>query len=114
VLNVHGIRDVRQMDIYTAEPLILKPSFVEVGIAIRKLTSYKTPSTDQILAEFIRVGGKPSILRYTDLFILYGMRRNCPSSGRSLLLLKFIKRIGRLIVNIFMASPSYQRPLNFI
>jgi hypothetical protein len=90
------------MDIHTAEPLISEPILVEVGITIRKLTSYKTPSTDQIVAEFIKVGGKHSILRSTDLFVLYVIRRNCQSSGRNLLLLKFIKRVVRLIVNIVM------------
>jgi hypothetical protein len=37
VLNVHGIHDVRQMDIHTAEPLVPEPSLVEVEIAIGKL-----------------------------------------------------------------------------
>jgi hypothetical protein len=30
VLNVHGVHDVRQMDIHTAEPLVPEPSLVEV------------------------------------------------------------------------------------
>jgi hypothetical protein len=37
VLHVHGICDVRQKDIHTAEPLVPEPSIVEVEIAIRKL-----------------------------------------------------------------------------
>jgi hypothetical protein len=37
VLNVHGVHDVRQMDIHTAEPLIPEPSLVEVEIAIGNL-----------------------------------------------------------------------------
>jgi hypothetical protein len=43
VLNVHGVHDVRQMDIHTAEPLVPEPSLVEVEIAIGKLKSYKSP-----------------------------------------------------------------------
>jgi hypothetical protein len=34
VLNIHGSHDVRQRHIYTAEPLVLEPSLVEVEIAI--------------------------------------------------------------------------------
>jgi hypothetical protein len=34
MLNVHGVHDVRQMDIHTAEPLVPKPSLVEVEIAL--------------------------------------------------------------------------------
>jgi hypothetical protein len=37
VLNVHGVHDIRQMDIHTAEPLLPEPSLVEVEIAIGKL-----------------------------------------------------------------------------
>jgi hypothetical protein len=46
MLNVHGVRNVRQMDIHTAEPLAAEPSLVEVKIAIGKLKSYKSPGTD--------------------------------------------------------------------
>jgi DNA repair ATPase RecN len=37
VLNVHGVHDVRQMDIHRVEPLVPEPSLVEVEIAIEKL-----------------------------------------------------------------------------
>jgi hypothetical protein len=47
VLNIHGVHDVKQMDMHTAEPLVPEPSLVEVEIAIRKLKSYKSPCTDQ-------------------------------------------------------------------
>jgi hypothetical protein len=46
VLNVHGVHGVWQMDVQTAEPLVLEPSLVEVEIGIGKLKSYKSPGTD--------------------------------------------------------------------
>jgi hypothetical protein len=57
VLDVHGVHNVRQKDIHTAEPLVPKSSLVEVEIAIRKLKSYKSSGTDQIPAVFIKAGG---------------------------------------------------------
>jgi hypothetical protein len=39
VLNIDGAHDFRQMDIYTAGPLVPEPSLVEVEIAIGKLKS---------------------------------------------------------------------------
>jgi hypothetical protein len=113
VPNAHGVHDVRQMDIHTAEPLVPEPSLVEVEIVIGKLKSYKSPGTDQILAELIKAGVKHYILRYTDLFVLYGIRRNCHSSGRNLLLYKFRKRVIRLILIIIEESPPYQLPTKF-
>jgi hypothetical protein len=35
-----------------------EPSLVEVEIAIAKLKSYKSPGTDQTLAELIKAGGE--------------------------------------------------------
>jgi hypothetical protein len=58
VLNVHGVHDVRQMDIHTSEPLVPETSLVKVEMAIRKLKSYKSLGTDQILAKLIKVRGE--------------------------------------------------------
>jgi hypothetical protein len=58
VVNVHGVHDVRQVDIHTAESLVTEPSFFEVEIAIGKLKSYKSPGTDNIRAELIKAGGE--------------------------------------------------------
>jgi hypothetical protein len=113
VLNVHGVHDVRKMDIHTAEPLVPEPSLVEVAIDIGKLKSYKSSGTDNIPAELIQAGVKHYILRYTDLFVVFGIRTNCHSSGRNLLLYQFIKRAIRLIVIIIKESPSYQLPTKF-
>jgi hypothetical protein len=87
VLHMYGVHDVRQMDIHMAEPLVTEPNLVEVEIAIGKLKSYKSLGTHQILAELIKEQEvKHYILKYVNLFVLYGMRRNCHSSGRNLLL----------------------------
>jgi hypothetical protein len=40
------------------EPLLPELSLVEVEIAIGELKSYKSPGTDQILAELIKAGGE--------------------------------------------------------
>jgi hypothetical protein len=57
LLNVHGVIDVRQTEIHTAEPLVPEPSSAEVEIATEKLKSYKSPGTEQIPAELIQAGG---------------------------------------------------------
>jgi hypothetical protein len=58
VLNIHGVHNVRQMDIHTAQLLVPEPSLVKVEITIGKLKSYKSPGTDQILAELIKARGE--------------------------------------------------------
>jgi len=56
LFNVHGVKDVRQAEIHTAEPLIPEPNASEVGLAIDKIKSHKSPGIDQIPAELIKVG----------------------------------------------------------
>jgi hypothetical protein len=56
--NVHRASDVRQIEIHIAEPLVPDPSHLEVEIAIAKLNRYKSPSSDQILAELTQAGGE--------------------------------------------------------
>jgi len=56
--NVHGIKDVRQAEIHTAEPLVPEPSAAEVELAIDKLKSHKSTGIDQIPAELIKAGGR--------------------------------------------------------
>jgi hypothetical protein len=58
LLNIHRVSDVRQIEIHTAEPLVLEPSPFEVEIAISKLRKYKSPGIDEIPAELIQVGGE--------------------------------------------------------
>jgi len=55
---VHGVNDVRQTEIHTAEPLVPKPSAFEVDLAIEMLKSHKSPGIDQIPAELIKAGCK--------------------------------------------------------
>jgi hypothetical protein len=44
-LNLHEVNDIRQIEIYAAEPFIPQPSPAEVAIAIETLIRYKTPGT---------------------------------------------------------------------
>ena len=82
---MHGVKDVGQAEIHTAEPLVPDPSASEVELAIDKLKSHKTPGIDQIPAELIKVGGRTMCLEIHKLILLllFGRRRNCLKSGRS-------------------------------
>jgi len=50
---MHGMSDVRQTEIHTAEPLVHYPSTFEVEMAIEKLKIHKSPGSEQIPAELI-------------------------------------------------------------
>jgi hypothetical protein len=48
ILNVHGVNDVRQTEMHTAELLVPEPSVSEIELAIDKLKSHKSSGIDQI------------------------------------------------------------------
>ena len=56
LLNVHEVKDVRQAEIHTVEPLVPDPSAFEFELAIEKLKNHKSPGIDQIPAELIKAG----------------------------------------------------------
>ena len=58
LLNVHGVNDVRQTEIHTAEPPVSEPSTFDIELAIEKLKSHKSPNTDQIPTELIKAVGR--------------------------------------------------------
>jgi len=57
LFKVHGVKEVGQAEIHTAEPLVPEPSAFEVELAIGKLISHKSPCIDEIPAELIKAGG---------------------------------------------------------
>jgi len=67
LFNVHGVKDVGQAEIHTAEPLVPEPCASEVELAINKLKSHKSPGIDQIPAELIKAGGRTICLEIHKL-----------------------------------------------
>jgi hypothetical protein len=54
---VHGINDVMQTEVHTAESLLSESISFKVVIVIEKLIRYKSPGIDQITLELIQAGG---------------------------------------------------------
>jgi hypothetical protein len=58
------------MDIHTAGPLLPETSPVEVEINIGKLESYKSPGTDKIPSEFIKIESETLCFKVYELIFL--------------------------------------------
>jgi hypothetical protein len=67
LINVHGVKEVGQAEIHTAEPLVTDRSASDVELAIDKLKSHKSPGIDQIMAELITAGGRTIFLDIHNL-----------------------------------------------
>jgi len=57
LLNVHGVNNLRQTEIHTAEPLVPEPSAFDVELTTEKLKSHESSDIDQIPTELIKTGG---------------------------------------------------------
>jgi len=78
ILNVHGVSEVRQAEIHTAEPLGPEPNALEVEVAIEKLKSHKSPGIDRIPAERIKAGGRTIRRAIHELIIAIWNKEELP------------------------------------
>jgi hypothetical protein len=90
--NVHRDNDVTLFEIYTAEPLVPKPSAFEIETDTEKLKRHEPPDIDQIPAKLIKQEVGQSAVKSMNLLILLGIKRNCLGSERNQLFYPFIRR----------------------
>ena len=64
LFNVHGVKDVGQAEIHTAEPLVPEPSASEVELAIDKLKSHKSPGIE-VRKCLLSFGAEPFVFQVT-------------------------------------------------
>jgi hypothetical protein len=93
----------------TAEPLTPEPSSFEVEITIEKLQRYKSPHINQIPTELIQAGGNTLHSKIHKL----GIRKNCHSNGRHLLLYLFLERAMKLTIVITQGYHCYKLHTEF-
>jgi len=92
LFNVHGVKDVGQGEIQTAEPLVPEPSASEVELAIDKLKSHKIPGIDQIPAELIKAGGRTICLKIRKLITSIWKKEKLPAEWKELILVPIHKK----------------------
>jgi hypothetical protein len=97
----------------TAVLLVFDPSPFQVEIAVAKLKRYTLSVNDQIPSKQIKQEVKHYCLRSINSLIVFGIRKNCLISGRSLLLYQFTKKVIKLTVAIVMGYHCYQLHTEF-
>jgi len=89
---VHGVKDVVQAEIHTAESLVPEPSASEVELAINKLKSHKSPGIDQIPAELITAGGKTICLEIHKLVTSIWKKEKLPEEWKESIIVPIHKK----------------------
>jgi hypothetical protein len=118
VLNVHGVHDVRQIDIHTAEPLVPESSLVEVEIAIGKLKRYISPGTDNIPAELIKAGGETLYSEINRLICCIWNKEELPQQWKEFIIVPIYKKGDKTNCNnyqgISLLSTAYKIVSNIL
>ena len=113
LFNVHGVSDVRQTEIHTAELLVPEPSAFEAVMAIDKLNGHKTPGINLIPAKWIKAGGRTIHCKIHKFIKSVWIRRNCLRSGRSRSLYLSIRWVIKQIIVIIEACHFSQLHTKF-
>ena len=92
LLNVHGVHDVRQTEIHTAEPLVLEPSAFEVDLAIEKLKSHISPGIDQIPAKLVKEGGRTICYQIHKLIVSIWNKEELPEEWKESIIVPIHKK----------------------
>jgi len=79
---VHGVKEVRQAEIHTAEPLVPESSAAEVELAIKNLKATKSPGIDQIPAEFFKEGSRTIWLEFHILITSIWKKEKLPEEWK--------------------------------
>ena len=95
ILKVHGVKDVRQREIHTAEPLVLEPSASEVELANEKLKSHKLPGVEQIPGEMIKAGGKTIHCEIHKLIISIWNKEELPEEWKESFVVPVYRRVDK-------------------
>jgi hypothetical protein len=90
-LNLHGVNDIRQTELHTAELLVPQPSAFEFELAIEKLRSHILPDIDQIPAKPIKVGGRKMHYEIHKLIISIWNKEELPEEWKEWIIVPIYK-----------------------
>jgi hypothetical protein len=109
---VHNVSDVRQIEVYMAEPLLPGPSHLEVETAIADLKTYKSPDSDEIPAELIQAGAEILLSAIHKLVNFISNKEELPDQWKESIIIPVHKKGDKPDCNnyhgISLLSTSYK------
>ena len=89
---MHEVKDLGQVEIHTAEPLVPEPRASEVELATDKLKSHKSPGIDQIPAELIKARGRTICLEIHKLITSIWKKEKLPEEWKESIMVPIHKK----------------------
>jgi hypothetical protein len=110
LLNVHGVSDVRQIEIHRIEQLVADPSPFEFEIFIQNLKGYEPPCSNKFPAELIQAGGEIFRSKIHKLINSIWNKEKFPSQWKESIIVPVHKKSNKTDCNyrgILPLSTSY-------
>jgi len=92
LFNVHWVKDFRQAETHTAEPLVPEPNAAVVELAIDKLKSHKSPGIDQIPTKLIKAGCRTICLEIHEIITSIGKKEKLPEEWKESIIIPIHKK----------------------
>ena len=89
---MHGVKDVGQVVISTADPLVPEPSAFEFELAIDKLKGHKSPGIVEIPAQLIKAGGGTICLEIYKLITSIWKKEKLPEEWKESIIVPIQKK----------------------
>ena len=99
LFNLHGVKNVGQAEIHTAEPLVNEPSASEFELAIDKLNSHKSPGIDQIPAEQTEAGGRTNYMEIHKIITSIWKKEKLPVEWKVSIIVPIHKKRDKIDCN---------------
>ena len=110
LFNVHGVKDVGQAEIHTAEPLVPEPRASEVELTIDKLKSHKSSGIDHVPAELIKARGRTICLEINKLITSIWKKEKLPEERKESIIVP-IHKTGIKQIVIIIEAYHFCQPL---
>ena len=91
LMNGHGVNDIKQKEIHTAELLVPELSVFKFELAIEKLKSHKSLGIDPIQTEFAKAGLEQFVMRSRNLFFLIWNKEELPEEWKEKIIVPIYK-----------------------
>ena len=102
---MYEVKDIRQAEIHTVEPLVPEPGAFEDELAIENLKNHKSPGIDQIPAELIKAGGRAICGEIHKLIISIWNKEELPDERKESIIVPIYKKGDKTDCNNYRGIP---------
>ena len=107
------VKDVRQVEIHTAELIVPEPSTAELELDNDKLKRHKSPGINEIAAEMFKAGGRTISLEIHKLITSIWKKEQLPEEWKESIIIPIHKKGDKTDNNNYRGISFFQQLTKF-